>query len=336
MQRDFQTKLFEIIKLKIKGQDSLGHVISEVLCISQDATYRRFRGETLLTINELEKLCRHFNISSDELFQSDTNKVVFQFQPLKYFDFSMDGYLQGMLSGLEQIRKFNSPELIISINNTPFLQLLNFPHLIRYKLFFWAKTYLQVPEYQNMKYKHDKISEQTFSIGKEILRHYNAIPSRELYDPGLLRGFTREILYNLNAQHFEDPEYVFFLLDSLEKFLDHLKDQASVGKKFIYGTQPPAEGNNFEMYYNETFNSITSIYYQAENVSGLYIAHNLMNSLHTMDSHYLEESKNIMEKQLANSSMISIVNEKERNRYFNEIKMNISQFRKKMEAELNY
>lgn len=334
MRVDVQAKLFDTIKKKIQGQESLGHVISEVLCISQDATYRRFRGETLLTITELQKLCKHFAISADELFQNETDKVVFEYQPLKNYDFSMDSYLQGMLDGLVQMKKFKDPKLIITINNTPFLQLLNFPHLVRLKLYFWAKNYLQVPEFQEMKFAHEKISDTTFAIGKEILRLYNSIPSKELYDPELLKGFIREILYQVNAQHFESPEYAFSVLKMLHQFVDHLQAQAVVGKKFIFGTHPPAEGNEFEMYHNETLNSITSVYYETEKMRGLYIAHNLMNSLHTTDSGYLNESKIVVEKQISNSSLISVVNEKERNKYFNDIRSSIESARKKVEFEL--
>lgn len=335
MNIDFQAKLFDLIKQRIKGQGSIGFEISELLSISQDAAYRRLRGETLLTIYELEKISRAFNISLDELFKLEKSKVVFSFQSLNDYDFSLDSYLENMLQGLLEMKKHQNPQLIMSINNTPFLQLLNFPHLVRYKLFFWAKTYLQIPEYQNVKYKHEKISDVTFSIGMNVLKNYNSIPSKEIYDPGLLRGFIREILYNLNAQHFEDPEYPFYLLDSLNKLIDHIKEQGTLGKKFIYGTEPPANGNDLEMYYNETFNSITSIHFESEDMSGLYIAHNLMNSLYTSDKNYIKESKNILEKQLANSSIISKANEKERNKFFNEIKHNINQTRKRIEVELD-
>ena len=53
---DYQRQIFEIIKREISGKDSLGNVIGDILNISQDAVYRRSRGETHLTINEMEKL----------------------------------------------------------------------------------------------------------------------------------------------------------------------------------------------------------------------------------------------------------------------------------------
>lgn len=334
MRADYQKEIFDIIKRKIKGQDTIGNVISEVLSISPDAAYRRYRGETLLTIYELEKLSKTFNISLDRLFQANTNKVLFDIQLLEEFDYSMEPYLNSILQNLSMLKQQKDPKLTITINNTPFLQLLNFPHLVRFKLFFWAKTHLQVDEYKDTLFKHDKIVDSTFQIGKEILQAYNSIPSRELFDPELLRGFIREIYYYFNAHHFEDPKYALFLLDSLDRLIDHMKEQASVGKKFIFGTTPPATGNEFELYYNETLNSITSIQYCAEDFEGLYLAHNFMNYIHTTDEAYIEDSKKVLEKQFANSSLISVVNERERNNYFFHIKNTVDIFRKKIELEL--
>ena len=128
MQKDHQTALFEIIKRKINGEASLGDALGEVLSLSNDAVYRRYRGETQLTIYELEKISKHYSISLDSLFGVAENKVVFDYQPIENIDFNMDSYLQNIANGLQQIRQQKSPELMMAINNTHLLQLLNFPH----------------------------------------------------------------------------------------------------------------------------------------------------------------------------------------------------------------
>ena len=94
MRIDHQTTIFEIIKRKTEGKDSLGNIVGEILSISQDAVYRRFRGETLLTIFELEKLCKHFEISLDSLFEINKNAVLFDFRQLNEYEFSMARYLE--------------------------------------------------------------------------------------------------------------------------------------------------------------------------------------------------------------------------------------------------
>ena len=334
MKNDYQKTIFEIIKRQTTGKDSLGNVVGDILNISQDAVYRRYRGETHLTIFELEKLCKHFNISLDTLFKINKNKVIFEFQPLAEYDFSMDLYLITINEALRTIKAQKNPELILLINNTPILQLLNYPHLVRFKLYFWAKTHLQVNEFQNQKFKYEKISPESFKIGFEALKMYNSIPSKEIFDPELLRGFVREIFYYYESEQFEDPNYAIYILELLERFVDHLKAQAVAGKKFVSTTEAPANGNEFEMYLNETINGNTTIYYKTDDYRGLYIGHNLLNSVHTADEAYIEDTLGVLNKQIANSSIISVVNEKQRNTYFSQIKRMIESFKKKIENDI--
>lgn len=335
MLQDHQGVIFELIKRQIQGKDSLGNVVGDILNISQDAVYRRFRGETHLTIYELEKLSKHFNISLDTLFNVNKNKVLFEYQPISGYDFSMGLYLQNMLHALDALKDQKNPELMISVNNTPIIQLMNYPHLIRFKLFFWAKTHLQIEEFKDQKFKYEKIDPETFKTGHEALRLYCQVPSKEIYDPELLHGFVREVFYYFQSQQFEDPTYAIYILELLERFVDHLKAQAEAGKKFISTTQPPASGNDFEMYHNETLNGNTTIYYRTDSFEGLYFGHNLLNSVHTIDKAYIEDSLSMMKKQMANSSVISLNNEKERNLYFGQLKNFIQSFKKKIEMELN-
>lgn len=334
MQADPQKRIFEIIKRQTQGEDSLGNVVGNILSISQDAVYRRFRGETHLTILELKKLCQHFNISLDTLFEINTNKVIFEFQPLSDFDFSMDLYLKTINQALTNISKYKNPELTILVNNTPVMQLLNYPHLVRFKLFFWAKTYLKLEEFKDQKFKYQKISSESFNIGYEALKMYNAIPSREIYDFEFLGGFAREVFYYYEAEQFEDPSYAVYMFDLLQRFIDHLQGQAKAGKKFVSTLEPPTVGNEFEMYLNETLNGNTTIYYKTEELEGVYIGHNLLNSVHTADKAYVDDTVSTLEKQISNSSLISVVNEKQRNRFFAQIKRRIETYKNKVQADL--
>ena len=79
MKQDIQTTLFQLIKQKNAGEDSLGNVLSEILSISSDAVYRRLRNETALTIQEVKKLCIYYNISFDALCAIGDGKIVFSY-----------------------------------------------------------------------------------------------------------------------------------------------------------------------------------------------------------------------------------------------------------------
>lgn len=336
MKPDIQANLFKLIKTKLSGKDSLGNALSEILHLSPDAVYRRYRGETSLSIQELKRLCDYFELSFDALAQLNDGKVIFEYPPLKTYDFSMESYLEDIAVSFKRIKTLSQGEMTLSINNVHLFQLLNFPQLVRFRLFFWAKTHLQIDEYKNINFKHEKTSERAFDLGKEILQLYNSIPTTEIIDPELMRGFMRNVYYYYKSQLFEDPEYALFLCDRAILFTKHLKEQATTGKKYIYGTSAPSSGNDFYLYLNETINADNTYLYSSREAQGVFITHNVMNYLHTSDSNYVSDSKQIIEKQLANSSLISIVNEKERNNYFFNFEKMILSFRKMIEADLQF
>lgn len=335
MQKDHQAALFEIIKRKINGESSLGDAVGEVLSMSNDAVYRRYRGETQLTIYELEKLSKHYSISLDSLFENDDNKVIFDFQPTTHIDFNMDSYLEKIATGLENIHKQKSPELMMAINNTHFLQLLNFPNLTRFKLFFWGKTYLHVPELKNQRFARQKITENQNLVGRQILKYYTSIPSKELLDPEFALGFTREILYYFKARQFEDPTYAINLLDQMVEFINHFKHQCEEGKKFIYSAAPPANGNELEVYLNDTINGATITHYKTEDHEGINMAHNLMNTMNTFDKEYVQDARDVLQRQFENSSLISIHNAKERNQFFYKLIDHIEKVKRQIQQELD-
>jgi hypothetical protein len=336
--QDIQSELFRIIKAKLTGEISLGNALSDILHISPDAVYRRYRGETSLTIQETKKLCIYFDISFDALTNLDKGKVIFQYSPLNTYDFSLESYLHGIAESLNKIRKLTHPQLILSINNTHLLQLFNFPQLLRFRLFFWAKTYLQINDFQSRKFslensvnKADKIN----TLGQEILDLYNSIPSIEIIDPELMRGFMRQILYAYNAHMFEIPDTSLFLCDDVLLFAGHLKQQNVLGQKFSFQNESSELDGELQCYLNETINADTTYYYSSKELDGVFFTHNIMNYLQTFDKNYVVETRQIIDKQLANSSLISIVNEKERNNFFFDFEKMIHSFRKRIDADLH-
>ena len=334
MKPDIQQILLSKIKEKIVGSDSLGHVLSDTLHISSDAAYRRKRGETPFTIQEIQKLCNKFNISFDGICNISSGNVSFAYNPLDNYDFSLESYLQNLAEAFRNLNQTTNPKIVLTANNIAIFQLLNFPHLVRFRLYFWAKTHLQIKEYQNTLFEHEKVTPNAYTIGREILQHYNRVTTHECYDPEFLKGLLRQIHYYASAHLFGDPYYALRLIDEVKMMADHIKSQSAFGMKYIYGEQPPADGCAYHVYLNDTINTDNTFYYSSDQTEGIYIAHNHMNYLHTTDERYTRESKLIIDKQLANSSLISRTNEKERNSFFHKIDMNIKLFRQKIEADI--
>ena len=117
---------------------------------------------------------------------------------------------------------------------------------------------------------------------------------------------------------------------------DHIMAQINIGRKFKHRDEPENVGNTYDVYLNDTINADNTFYYSSDEIEGIYLSHNLMNYLHTTAPSYVSETKSILEKQIANSSMISKANEKQRNALFDKLYKNIESARNQILVDLEY
>lgn len=326
---DPQAQLIFLVKQKLSANESIGSVISELLNISTDAAYRRVRGEKPITMDELALLCKHFNIALDQIFEVPQKTVVFDFYDFNKSNFSLDIYLLNIRDSLFSLKSQNDPKLIITINNTHFFQLFNFPELVKFKLFFWMKMHLQLDEYQEVNYTDFRFSQDQLNSCNEILNLYNSIPSVEVYDVELFGGLAREIYYYSISKELDDLAGVELLFQSVNELIEHLSAQAKNAKKYKVNTPVPASDRGIDVYVNEILNSIASFYYETEKNQGLFLAHNFMNSLHTNNQYYVNQTKDVLDSIIEVSTKISHSNHKLRNNFFSKLIENVNWHKQK-------
>ena len=332
---DLQQTIFNLIQYTFFNGEKLVDVIQSDLNISADAAYRRIRGDVPLTIYETKTLTDKYKLSFDTIGAFKKDKVVFDYKPLSNIEFNFAGYLTNLRDTLRRVKQTENPHLYISVNDTPILQLFNFPHLTRFKFFFWAKSFLSIEEYKNKKFGYEKIDPKVLSIGIETHNLYNSIPTSELYCPETLKGTLRQIEYYFDADLFEDTKYVVVLLDNLLELSAHLKQQAEIGHKFVYGNEPnTAETTKVNMYYNETYLPDNTYYIEYDGGGQTIFTHNIMNTITTSDAVYNTDTKMILDRLMDNSTLISVTATKERNKLFASLDKTINIFKKRIELEL--
>ncbi len=334
MTEDIQHRLFALVKTKLEGKDNLGSALGDILHLSTDAIYRRSRNETPLTIHEVELICNHFRISFDSLIHNAPNRVSFSYKPLKEFDFSLEGYLRSMQQAFKKLRSCTNPRIRLTTKNLPIFQLLNFTRLSRFRLYYWAKTHLHVEEYQNQKFREERVTDTAFKLGADVLDDYVNIPTEECYDADFMRGLMRQILYYSGARLFEDPALAAKLMEDVRQMADHIREQIITGRKIKYRDDPRNIGADYEVFLNDTINADNTFCYSSDEIEGVFISHNMLNFLHTTDPVYVTESRNILGRQFDNSSIISRVNEKQRNDFFHRLYKDIELAQKQVQADI--
>lgn len=329
---DIQTRLLEQLKAKLPPDTSLGKLLMDDLDLSRDSAYRRTRGETALKPEEIQFLCEKYDLSIDKIIGVSGKSVTFQYNPIQRSEFSFDGYLSGIMDGYKRMSAQRSQELYMSNLDLIIFQLLNSPPLIRFKLLYFAKCYLKIPSLDNVKFNKQwkgSISDEQL---QQMLHFYIRTKTTEVigYDAG--KGLIREIVSFYELGHFESPEDALFLIDEVSKLIDHIKEQAEIGKKFIYNQPVITDEDNFSLYLHQTYIQDNTIIAETNAYRMLYITHNMLNYLYTIDQDYVNKSFAVFQSMLKSCIRIDRENPRQRNAYFESLQQFISKAKIRIEG----
>ena len=147
-----QQKFFEKLKLSVPANISLANEIADVLEISADGAYRRMRGESILSMDEMVKLCRHYKVAPDFLAGDDESSATFHFKKMIHDEKGFGEYIKNILSDLQKINASDPKQIIYAAGDLPlFIQFLS-PEYSAFKTFFWQKAMLSLPSLEGKKF----------------------------------------------------------------------------------------------------------------------------------------------------------------------------------------
>jgi BetR domain-containing protein len=327
---DLQQVFFKHIKSILPGHISLVDDVAELLNISNDSAYRRIRGEKPISLEEIKKLCTNYHISLDQIINIDSDSTVFFGKNLDGDNFDCEKYLDYLLLNLKKIAGSKEKMFYYEAKDLPLFYYFQFQELAEFKLFFWMKTALVCSGYNKVHFEQNELKEMLQKKSIEIIKAYNRIPSTEIWSIDSLNATIRQIEYYTYTGVFKKKETIELLYDQLAQVLEHTKEQADSGEKFLMGQKPQGDLNNFHLYYNEWFLGNNSVLIEADGMQTVYINHAVLNQLITQDKDFCGFTKRTINNILKKSLLISSVGEKERNRFFNTLMTKIATSKKDM------
>lgn len=334
MKKEIQARLIQAIENRIDEGKNLGTELITALEINKDAVYRRIRLQSDLTLADLKKIRDYFNISIDAIIGEGENGVVYENMHYSNGKFNTAQYLKVIHDNLAYLNQLEDVKLTITINNTHFLSLFNFPDLLRFKLFFWMRNYYGLQELKQLKFEDFVFEKQDLKTISKIADLYNNIPSVELYDAEMFRGLAREIYFYHKSNEILESNTTSDLYQSLQLLCNHLEKQAEKAYKFQIGKKVvKTKHNQLEVYYNEILNAMAVFHYSNKKSEGLFITQNFLNPSLTTNKIQTLETKKVLDNMIANSVKISLTGKNARKRFFSEINQFISLYLQKIALE---
>ena len=311
---EVQDKLLQKVEDKTEGK--LVDILSELLNISDDSSYRRIRKEKILTLDEILLICTKFNISFDEIIgESKNNIVAFSFN-FKDSNYDFKEYLSTVINQLKAIKNEDGT-MYYSAKDIPIFHFFQSKELTAFKIFYWLKAMSNTKtEFATDKFNFDIIPAEIQSITKQIYTSYAQVKSHEIWNYETIHSTINQITYYKDLSYISTKQAII-LFDKLKELLNHLQEEIECEFKYHIGNKSIGDDKNFKFYYNEIITADNSIYAEYGKIKESFKPHIILNYMTTNNSQYCDYIKSIFESVIKKSTLISGVNEKDRKIFFN-------------------
>ena len=320
-QNTIQSLFLNRVRARLPDNVSFADELGDMLNISRDSAYRRIRGETILSLEEVKALYLKFGISIDELFSNDSEMVTFHRRVVSPKNYDLEKWQNSILKNLQFLCTFDKKEMIFSAKDIPVFHYFRMPELNAFKHFFWMKTLVGYPEYEKLKYKSDLVPDKLLTTAEKAYATYATIPSTEIWNEEAIYDTLRQIEFYFECSFFHDPNHATFLCDQLSGLLHLVQEEAGAGVK--------ANGGAFSLYNNEILIADNTVFARMGEKRCVYVNQNTLNILLTFQEPFCEQTETYLKNLIKKSTLISKTAERERNRFFNNMRSRIEVFKKR-------
>ena len=321
---ELQKLFFQLIKAKLPAHISFVEAIAEVLDISIDSAYRRIRGETELTLDEIYRISKHYAISIDEVFSNLSDTVTFAYTKLTDSSANFEEYLGRITNHLKTINQFPNKKIYYVAEEIPLFYSFYSPLFTEFKLFYWQRSVLNCKEYQQSKFTKGLLPKKLVALANSCFEEYLSIPSIEVWtDLTVLTGL-RQVGFYFDSGVL-DKELALELLLEYRKTVEMVQQMADSGRKHISD-----KGETFSLYSSEVVLGTNCIYAIMGESRYSYISFNTLNSLTTSNPEFCQETEHWMRNLERKSTLISGVGEKLRYQFFSSMLRKIDEYTEKV------
>ncbi len=312
-----QEFLFQRIKELLPPHVSLVDIVANILHVSSDSAYRRIRGETPVVLDEARELCHHFKISLDQILNVQKGATLFQNIRIDTSDYKYEVYLQDLINQVQNVGSFIHKEIIYRTKDMPIFHNFYFTPLIAFRYFFWMKSIIQHPAFQDRHFELNCLSPDIEKMSRQLTIEYNKIPSIEIWNTESVNAAIAQIEFYKDSGYFSSSTDVKVVYDALESTLYHLKTEVEYGCKFMPDENPESKKGNFKFFYNRVVLAETTIMAITDRVKTAFLNYDGLNFLTTRDESFCNPLYDDIQSQMKKSTLISQTGEKQRNIFFN-------------------
>ncbi len=305
--------------------------LADLLGVNLDAAYRRIRGSTALTFEEIGKICQKYKVSFDSSINYEGQYYPFQFKRMFADEgFEIIEYLQDILDQLRMLLKDPKASMIITAMDLPYFRQFGHPGLRKFKLYYWRRSVLNLEKYRLSKFDAEIEEHQYEEVMEEIYRTYYQFDSTEIWALETLDSTLKQIEYGLESGFFEKLSDASAICEDLFSLLDRMEQEAVVGKKTLKDDLY-SHSSALAIYQSDILLSNNAIQVNSADHIYTYVSFNSFNSLMSRAEEFSNECAAWIEQLRIKSIMLSDVSEKHRYQFFRTLRDKVGEMSSKIE-----
>lgn len=321
--QSIQSQFLEEVKKRLPVHVAFADEIAEVLSISRDSAYRRIRGETILSLDEVSAICSHFKFPLDGLVSPSSGMVSFHSRFVTEDDFTFEKWLRSIEENIDMIVRSSNGQMVISAKDIPIFYYFNNAGLSAFKMFFWMKSILGYKKYEGENYNPELIPAALLELGKRIHEKFLCLSRMELWSDDTIHASLRQIEFYYDCGFFSSANQAQALCDELSEILIGIRERAASGKS-------DTNGQPFDLYKNDILIADNTFLFKLGDKRQVFINHNSLNVLTTANEVFCAQTEKYLQHLSNKATKISGTGEKERLRFFNTMEEKIRHLKKKL------
>ena len=299
-----------------------------------DSSYRRIRGETALSIDEVYNLCRHFKISFDAFTSPSKGLVTFNYTDLSNNPGNFEIYLQSILTDLQLILAAETKQIIYAGQDIPVFYHYGYPEIAAFKMFYWMKSIMNASGFEDKKFELANISDELFETGKKIIDLYRKIPSIEIWTNSTIESTLKQITFYWDSGIFHSATDAIKVCEALKLELTEIQKQAERSTKVLDSIQDSKSSQpNYILYFSEIELTNNCVLIQIGDSYLVYLGHFSFNTMSSSNNNYADQTSQWLNNIIKKSVQVSGISEKQRYQFFKKMFQKLDQLINKIRTE---
>ncbi len=311
---NYQEKFVSKLKSIVASNLNLAEELADLLNISNDSVYRRLRGQSAFTIDEVGKISEKYDLPMESIFSTSKEHVSFNFNPLYAQTNNFFTYMRWYADYLTSLAGVPGTRIIYAADDVPVLRHFNFPNLAAFKAFYWSKAVLNINYLPNDKFKLNAIPPELVELNKKTALAYAKLDCTEIWTNETITSTLKQVQYYWECNFFESNADVLLIINEIRQMIHQMNKECEDNEN-----ENRQRIGHFMLYNSDVMIGNNCVLVEPGNPQHskrVFLGYNTFNTLSTTDNAFIDETSAWMNNLLKKSILLTGSGEKQRSIFF--------------------